>query len=41
MVKNTGQLNALIIPEDGSEEFAWNCVDDLPKAVAVRQQERL
>lgn len=38
VVKNSGQLNALIIPEDGSEEFAWNCVDDLPKAVAVQAQ---
>ena len=38
VVKNSGQLNALIIPEDGSEEFAWDCVDDLPKAVAVQAQ---
>lgn len=38
VVKNSGQLNALIIPEGGSEEFAWDCVDDLPKAVAVQAQ---
>ncbi len=38
VVKNSGQLNALIIPEGGSEEFTWDCVDDLPKAVAVQAQ---
>ena len=38
VVKNSGQLNALIIPEDGSEEFIWEYVDDLPKAVAVQAQ---
>lgn len=38
VVKNSGQLNALIIPEDGSEAFAWDYVDEFPKAVALQEQ---
>mgnify|MGYP000650554644 CR=1 FL=1 len=38
VVKEQRSAQRLIIPEDGSEEFAWDCVDDLPKAVAVQAQ---
>lgn len=35
VMQQSGQLNALIIPQDGAEKFAWEYVDSLPKALAL------
>lgn len=38
VVKDYGQLNALIIPENGSEEFGFEAYDDFPLCRVVRGQ---
>lgn len=39
VLKLDGQLNALIIPEDGSEDFSWAYWDGLPQYAALDAQE--
>ena len=39
VLKADGQLNALIIPGEGSEDFSWTAWDGLPTAVALDPQE--
>lgn len=38
MLKLDGQLNALILPSEDSEEFSWDAFDGLPVAVALDGQ---
>ena len=38
-IKEGGQLNALVIPRDGSEDFFWISYDDYPLATALDAQE--
>lgn len=38
VVKNAGQLNALIIPQDGSEAFLWESADSFPQGIAEQPQ---
>ena len=38
-LKVDGQLNALVIPGEGSEDFSWTAWDGLPGAVALDPQE--
>lgn len=39
VLKMDGQLNALILPWEGSEEFRWTAFDGLPTATALDGQE--
>ena len=39
VLKADGQLSALIIPGEGSEDFSWTAWDGLPTAVALDPQE--
>ncbi len=39
VLKLDGQLNALIIPEEGSESFSWEAYDGLPVFTALDAQE--
>ena len=39
VLKLDGQLNALLIPEESSEDFAWDCWDGLPQYAALDRQE--
>lgn len=39
-LKKGGQLNALIIPELGSDEFTYACFDELPVMTALDKQEK-
>ena len=38
VLKLDGQLNALLIPEDGSQDFSWTCWDGLPQYTALDSQ---
>jgi len=38
VLKRDGQLNALLIPEDGSEDFSWTWWDGLPQYTALDPQ---
>lgn len=39
VLKVDGQLNALILPSEDSEDFSWQCYDGLPTALALDGQE--
>lgn len=39
VLKLDGQLNALIIPEEGSQDFSWQAYDGLPRATALDGQQ--
>ena len=39
MLEEDGQLNALILPPEGSEEFSWTAWDGLPTARALDPQQ--
>ena len=39
VLKVDGQLNALILPSEDSEDFSWQCYDGLPTAFALDGQE--
>ena len=39
VLKLDGQLNALILPEEGAEDFSWQAYDGLPQITALDGQE--
>lgn len=39
VLKLDGQLNALLIPEESSEDFTWDCWDGLPQYAALDSQQ--
>lgn len=39
VLKKDGQLNALILPEEGSQRFTWTAWDGLPTATALDGQQ--
>lgn len=39
VLKDDGQLNALIIPENGSDEFTWDYYADFPEGTVLSDQE--
>lgn len=39
VLKADGQLNALFLPEEGSEDFAWTAYDGMPVMTALDDQE--